>query len=80
MHAELSKKYEMKKTLISDTDDHEPTNVNRKLQLTHNGARLEGDPKHVDIVLREWGLEYAKGVDTPMTKECASCVGDGDQV
>ena len=72
MHDELSKKYEMKRTLISETDDHEATYLNRKLKLTKNGVRLDGDPKHVGTLVKEWGLEYARGVDTPMTKEGAS--------
>ena len=79
MHDELSKKYEMKKTLISQTDDHETTYLNRRLKLTRNGVRPEGDPKHVDILVKEWGLDFAKGVDTPMTKESAGQVRDAEQ-
>ena len=54
--------------------------LNRKLKLTKSGVRLEGDPKHVGILVKECSLEFAKGVDTPTTQEGASCVGDGDQV
>ena len=79
MYDELSKKYEMKETLISQTDDHETTYLNRRLKLTKNGVRLE-DPKHVDILVKERGLDFAREVDTPMTEESASSAGDGDQL
>ena len=60
IYDELFKKYEMKNTLISQTDDHETTYLNRRLKLTKNGVRL-ADPKHVDILVKERGLDFAKG-------------------
>ena len=80
MYDELSKKYEMNTTLISQTDDHETTYIISRLKLTQNGVRLEGDPKHVDVLVKEWGLDFAEGFGTPMTKESASSAGDGDQL
>ena len=62
----------MNKTLISQTDDHETTYL--------TGVRLEVDPEHVDILVKERGLDFAKGFGTPKAKESASSAGDGDQL
>ena len=41
------------------------------------GVRLEGDPKHVDILVKERDFDFANRFGTPMTEESASSAGDG---
>ena len=43
--------------------------MNRVIKLTTCGIQIEGDPKHVEILVKEWQMENSNSVDTPMTSE-----------
>ena len=36
---------------------------------TEEGLELEGDSKHVNILLKEWSMEDCRGLDTPVAKD-----------
>ena len=42
--------------------------LNRSLRWTPDGLEIEGDQKHAEILIKEWGLENAKAVSTPGAK------------
>lgn len=72
----LQSAYELKRlgTLdFEESDDREIHVLNRLIRVgKHNGRQavfLEPDRRHVDLLIRELGLETAKGVDTPHVKK-----------
>ena len=58
---------------FEEGDDREIHFLNRLIRVgKHNGRQavfLEPDRRHVDLLIRELGLETAKGVDTPDVKK-----------
>ena len=37
----------------------------------------EGDEKHADVLLRDWGLVHCRAVSSTLTKELEDKIGDG---
>ena len=59
-------------------DLHEVRYLNRILRWeTDNTMSYEGDPKHVGILLKEWGLSERKPTRAPTTRELVDRVGCG---
>ena len=61
VYKEVSKVYELKKKIISSApeDVHETTYLNKKLKWNEaNWMSYEGDGKHADVLLRDWGLVH----------------------
>ena len=80
LYHELSKKFEIKRKMLSMEDDRETTYLNRTLKVSEVGVEIIGDKKHSDILLREWGLQgLSKEVSTPSLKELEdnNNVGEG---
>ena len=71
LHTELKKKYDLKMNKISGHRAHSQEGVflGRAIRLSYEGIGIEGDKKHVDTLLKEWGMSEAKGVATPITNE-----------
>ena len=70
LYRELSKRFDIKRKVLSLEDDLETTYLNRTLRVTEHGVEVKGDQKHSDILQREWGLQAtSKEVSTPSTKE-----------
>ena len=42
--------------------------LNRIIRWTPEGVEIEADPKHVETLVQEWGLQQAKVAQTPGTK------------
>ena len=81
LYSELSKKFEIKRKLLSMEDDHVTTYLNRTLKVTEYGVEIIGDRKHSDILLREWGLQGAcKEVSTPSLKELEDNNHSGEEL
>ena len=81
LYQELSKKFEIKRKMLSLEDDLETTYLNRTLRVTEHGIEIMGDRKHSDILQREWGLQAAsKEVNTPSTKELEDGNGTGEEL
>ena len=80
VYKEVSKVYELKKKTISSApeDAHETTYLNRKLKWNEaNWMSYEGDEKHADVLLRDWGLVHCRAVSSTLTKELEDKIGDG---
>ena len=60
-------------------DEHEVKYLNRILRWTpENMMSYEADPKHVQLLLKEWGLAEAKGAVAPTTKSLVDGIGKGE--
>ena len=80
VYKEVSKVYELKKKIISSAaeDAHETTYLKRKLKWNEAIWRsYEGDEKHADVLLRDWGLVHCRAVSATPTKELEDKIGDG---
>ena len=60
-------------------DEHEVKYLNRILRWTReNMMSYEADPKHVQLLLKEWSLAEAKGAVAPTTKSLVDGIGKGE--
>lgn len=80
VYNEMSKVYELKKTVVSSCpeDAHETSYLNRKIRWdVQNWMSYEGDDKHTELLLREWGMVQCKSVSSTLTKELVEQIGEG---
>ena len=80
VYKEVSKVHELKQKIISSApeDAQETTYLNRKLKWNEaNWMSYEGDEKHADVLLRDWGLVHCRAVSSTLTKELEDKIGDG---
>ena len=52
------------------------TPLGRRIRWSEEGIQIEADPKHVGILLREWGLEDCNPCDTPISTDEKECEED----
>ena len=71
---ELKKIYELTATRVGPRHEKD---LNRTIRWTKEGLEFEGDAKHSEIPVREWGMGECKTMETPMSKEVADQLGDG---
>jgi len=67
--SELRRQFDITSVTIGKHFEKEATYLNRKIIWTEGGLILEGDPKHVITLLKEWGMEQCKGLATPVCRE-----------
>ncbi len=67
---QMAKKYELKVQTAgwSQGDNHELQFLGRVIRLTQTGIELEGDDKHVELMTKEWDMDYCNPVATPYVK------------
>ena len=80
LHDELKKTYELTATRVGPNHEKEVKYLNRTIRWTKEGLEFEGDAKHSEILVREWGMGECKIMDTPMSKEVADKLGEGKEV
>ena len=81
LYRELSKKFEIKRKVLSMEDERETTYLNRTLRVSERGVEIIGDAKHSDILQKEWGLqESSKEVNTPSLKELEDNNNAGEEL
>lgn len=75
---QVLKRFEITSKIIGRTADPFGSTVflGRTIRWTKNGLEIEGEVKYFKAMLKEWGMENAKSVDTPWVKE----EDDGNQV
>ena len=79
LYAHLSETLELKKKVLSLEDDRETTYLNRILQVSEEGVKMIGDPKHSALLFKDWDIqEYSKEVGTPCTRELEDQIGLGE--
>ena len=76
----LRRKYDLKKTLFGEGHASEAKYLNRRLYSAGKVISMEGDPKLVDLLVTEWGLQHSRGVDTPVTRDGVDKIGTGDEL
>ena len=69
----LKSEYSLKMELMSfeSGDSHFVKFLNRTITMGEYGITIEGDSKHTNILIEEWGMREANGVDTPLTTDLA---------
>ena len=81
LHVKLSKAFEIKQKTLSMEDNREVSYLSRILKVNSEGINIIGDPKHSDLLRKEWGIqEYSKEVYTPSLKELEDQVGTGEEL
>ena len=76
---ELKKSFELTATRVGPNHEHEVKYLNRTIRWGTEGLEWEGDVKHSEILVREWGMQDCKTMDIPMTKDVADKLGDGKE-
>ena len=62
-------------------DFREVSHLNRILKVNSEGNNIIGDPKHSDLLQKEWGIqEYSKQVYTPSLHELEDQAGTGEEL
>ena len=52
--------------------------MNRTFRWGARGLEIEGDSKHSEILIGEWGMSNCKTMDTPMSKDVADKLNSGE--
>jgi len=66
---ELKKQFDITSTTVGKYFSKESTYLNRKIIWTEGGLIIESDRKHVQILLKESGMEQCKGIATPIGRD-----------
>jgi len=71
LKGELEKDFELKSEILGPDygEVREVTFLGRRIKWTSEGLSYEGDPKHAEILIKEWNMEDAKAVCSPGTAE-----------
>ena len=74
----LEDKYKLKVEMLGRGAGEKPEIriLNKVVRETEAGIEMEADPRHVEIAIRELGIENAKAAATPGAKEQARDSGD----
>jgi hypothetical protein len=78
LYRSIQKKYDLKRSVLSKSEPCEGHYLNRCIRWTGEEFEIEGDPKHAQLLKREWGMESCKPADTPITKQFAEEMNTGD--
>jgi hypothetical protein len=67
---QMAKKYELKVQTAgwNQGDNRELQFLGRVIRLTQTGIELEGDDKHVELMTKEWDMDYCNPVANPYVK------------
>ena len=74
----LSAKFEMTRTIVGQGHAHEVKYLNRFISWNNGVFTIEGDTKHRNILMKEWGMEQCSGVNTPLTRDGMEKVSCGE--
>ena len=78
--AHLSAVFDFTKTVLGNKpgDKHQAKYLNRLLRWgTDNKVEYEGDPRHAQLLLKEWGMEHCRPSQVPITKKLMEELGSG---
>ena len=73
----LKEEYDVSATRVGPDHHKEVKYLNRTLRWTDDGIEVEGDRKHADMLIKEWGMKDCKTLETPIGKEVAEKLGEG---
>ena len=61
--------YAIQAKVISYGSSESTKTMNRRLQWRRSGTVYQHDPKHVDVLVKDLGLEHGNSVQTPATHD-----------
>ena len=77
-HQKLRAEFDITATRLGPQNDKEVKFLNRTLRWCKKGLEIEGDTKHSEILIQEWGMRTCKTMDTPMSKDVAERLSLGE--
>ena len=81
LYRDLTAKYELKKIVLGLNDERETKYLNRILRVTDEGIEVVGDPKHSELLFKDWGVtEHSRDVNTPSLKDLEANVATGEEL
>ena len=69
LYRKLSEVYEVKREILGKGYLSEVKYLGRTLRWTEQGIEWEHDPKHSDLLIKEYGMEQCKMLRTPVSSE-----------
>jgi hypothetical protein len=80
LYQQLSLEYDLKIQKVSGDPKHDQVAkfLNRTIKITDEGIQVQGDDKHAQILLKEWGMENCNGLDNPMASKSKECLEERD--
>ena len=69
LYRKLSKVYEVKREILGEGYLSEVKYLGRTIRWTTQGIEWEHDPKHSDLLMKEYGMERCKTLSTPVCSE-----------
>jgi len=76
----LKSRFEITSTTLGRNFEKSAKYLNRTIVWTEEGLSIEGDEKHAQVLLSEWGMSDCKGVSTPVVREEELNPDSGDLV
>ena len=61
--------YRIKAKIISYGSSESINTLNRRLRWSRRGIVYQHDPRHVDVLVKDLGLEHGNSVQTPVTHD-----------
>ena len=85
LYKSLAEKYELKQSILNKSQEAEVKYLGRTIKWTYdahgNGHfEIEGDSKHVQLLMGEWGMTNCKHVDTPLSKDGLEAIETGEEL
>ena len=75
---QLKSEFDITSTRLGPHYEKEAKFLNRTLRWGKRGLEIEGDSKHSEILIGEWGMSNCKTMDTPMSKDVADKLSSGE--
>ena len=82
LYESLAAKYELKQKILDKCERDSIKYLGRTVTWNMNKSQfeIEGDIKHVNLMLDEWGMNNCKEVDTPMSKDGMESIDTGNEL
>ena len=76
----IRKKYDLTRTIVGEQFSEEGHYLNRIIRWPAGGFEMEGYPKHMKILEKEWDMMHCSMVETPLTKEGQDLLDTGEKL
>ena len=82
LYESLAAKYELKQKILDKRERDSIKYLGRTVTWNMNKSHfeIEGDIKHVNLMLDEWGMNKCNEVDTPMSKDGMESIDTGNEL
>ena len=81
----LVQKFELKRSMITKDREEEIKYLGQTIRWTYDVTpegqfEVEGDERHVQLLMQEWSLQHCKNVDTPISKAGQESINTGEEL